>query len=193
MTKRRIRIKRRDGIKQRYWVGKKLRKRNFAGGLLFQEHLLKERGIKIKGKPQLQKQLFRQLEKRPEHIQHLKYKAGVMFETPINTTIIADPDLGKKNSSNETPVASYNQFGLISIDPRVLKGGVKTPHGFLTTEEIFAHEVGHAADPNIGSTLLIVDKKEAERFAHEFQKTIPERKRKVQEEKISKSFREIIK
>ena len=40
MTKHRIRIKRRDGIKQRYWVGRKLRK-NY-GSKMFREQIRKE-------------------------------------------------------------------------------------------------------------------------------------------------------
>ena len=177
--KRRIyknyRTRKRGG--QYYWV---ISKRNYAGGPLFGRHL-KEKGIKLEGTPKEKRILRRLFERSPELIEE---NVTIKFEDlPFKIPMPA----GRFNTGDRS----------IKLEKYYL-----TRPGFLSRivppEETLRHETAHSrqflknTQPPQYYSPISHSSEDIEKEAQIAGKLPSQRKRKVPEEKINKTFRELI-
>lgn len=181
--KHRVRINRRDGIRQRYWVGKSMKK-NYGGGPLFGKRL-EEKGIRIRGTPKEKRIMMRLFERNPELIEP---NLDMSFSDKIPNDYIGEYNSGKRRILIQNPIKD-KRF----VPKDILKQAT-------SSEEILKHEIAHSrqspseqyidtSHPS-GYSSNISDK---EKEAYIAEKVLPQRKRKISQEQISKSFREVFK
>ena len=192
-TFKHYKTKKRGG--QHYWV-KRYTKRNYAGGPLFGRHL-KEKGVKLEGTPKERRVIRRLFERNPELIE--------------GGTTVTSADLPK---IGRVPLGVYyHEPKIIKIDKEFLltgKRSIPTKNDKViifgypenTPEKTFKHEIAHSRQsraPDIFYDRMIIKtplkdillkEEEEARIADQI---LPQRKRKVSQEQMAKSFRDIIK
>lgn len=188
--KHRIKIKRRDGIKQRYWVGRKL-KRNY-GSKIFREQI---KNIDLTSTDRDRKQFQRFMEKHPE------------LKSKIDKSKIRIENMGwlaKYEPETDTIFLPSDIFGSGEI-PQDIKKDIISLRSHK--HKMLLHELTHKKQEEEGRLPKKMDyitqegridwsrhhTNPFELEAKEASKKLPERKLKPSEEQIAKSFREAIK
>lgn len=188
--KRRTWLKRRDKVRQRYWVG---RRRNYAGGPLFGERLKEE--IKLEGTPKEKRIIRRLFEKNPELI---KKASGtiVEFQRFEEPPFKSESGVGRFERKTRTIQLGKTLEFLYSLEQP--SGEPKLILYKKPTEEVLRHEITHAGQvipPNIeqlSSSGLSKVGKSFEEEAVKSEKIIPERNIKPKEQEVMEPFKQLM-